>query len=128
MGAINYDYIRLLVNGLTEFRREGILCDIIFELRDGTVPAHSVILASVSRKLRPVFTENVEPEAHYHRIEMPDFGKDAMSWLLEYVYTGEKGTPMSPASTCDVISLFETLEIPAPVDWIIPNDRSIPGK
>ena len=129
MESSSYDYIRLMLNGLARFQREGILCDTIFQLHDGEVSAHSVVLASVSRKLRPVFipTDPAEQAAH-HRIEMPDFNSDDMNLMLKYVYTGEKGTPSTPSNLVNVISLFETLEIPAPLDWIVTEDcHHLPG-
>jgi KRAB domain-containing zinc finger protein len=109
-------FMRMLLDGLLDFQRRGVLCDTMLRAQGGEILAHSAVLAAASAKLK---RELIRPESEpgtQHIVELPDFLADDVRRLLEYIYSGSPGKSDSDPS--GVVALCETLEVPLPLAWV----------
>lgn len=110
-------FIQMMLASLLDFQHQGILCDTTLRAQGGEVPAHSIVLAATSAKLkRELVRVDTEPGLQ-HIVELPDFALDDIQFMLEYIYTGVP--PQSGSKDLNgIVALCDTLEIPQPPSWI----------
>ena len=110
-------YSTSLVRTLYDFQQTGILCDIVIQLYDCQLAAHSVVLAAASPKLKTMITgmNDVDSKGPVLKIvELEGYSASDAKLLLEYMYTGKIAKPESVKQLDDVMSLFDALEMTRP--------------
>ena len=109
-------YTTSLAKTLYDFQQTGILCDIVIQLYDCQLAAHSVVLAAASPKLKTMITGMNEVDSKgpvLKIIELEGYSANA-KLLLEYLYTGKMAKPESVKQLDDVMSLFDALGMTRP--------------
>lgn len=85
-------YLRELSGTLFRYHQENFLCDVVIVTAEQSeVRAHSVVLASVSSKLRAAFEQsnsaNVKKN-YLFRLHLAECEASVLEILLQYIYTG----------------------------------------
>ena len=82
-------YSRTILRTMNEFRRQGILCDVIITVRGGRkYIAHSTVLAASSQYFRKLFAFNSNTETRF-QVQVHWVYSEVMEVILEYIYTGK---------------------------------------
>ncbi|XP_076460277.1 rho-related BTB domain-containing protein 1-like isoform X2 [Babylonia areolata] len=84
-------------------RHDAFLTDVVFEVDDGRVAAHKVLLMAGCEMMHAMFS-NSFLESSADVVSFPGINCDTFRTLLEYIYTGEA----TSLSSADCLSLIET--------------------
>ena len=77
-----------LYRRMDEFRRQGILSDIILVVDNEEFPAHKSVLAASSEYFLSLFTSDMK-EKQKLKVKLEGFKPFVMNDLLSYIYTGQ---------------------------------------
>ena len=77
-------------NQLNRFRKEKQLFDITICCSDGEVPAHKIVLATVSEYFKVLFTSPISVGLSSSIVDLHDFSVEAVTLLLDVIYDMSK--------------------------------------
>ncbi|CDQ99136.1 unnamed protein product, partial [Oncorhynchus mykiss] len=85
------------------------LCDVTLVAGDRRIPAHRLVLSSVSDYFAAMFTSDVR-EAKQEEVKMEGVDPDALWVLVQYAYTGTHNyTPPLCQKKCTILFISHTL-------------------
>ena len=96
------DYISLLSERLLNFQREGTLCDVVIKVRNGTVLAHSTVLAASNLHLRRTLEEQSNAPLSdnggrfVYRFDLNNCSVEAIISVLHSIYSGKECSTDNP--------------------------------
>lgn len=71
---------------MATMRRDQQLCDVLIEVDGGRLPAHRVVLASLSPYFKAMFTSNLA-ESRQDTVQLKGVDYDSLAALINYAYT-----------------------------------------
>ncbi|KAJ8271701.1 hypothetical protein COCON_G00105600 [Conger conger] len=107
---------------MESYLRHKQLCDVVLLAGERRIPAHRLVLSSVSDYFAAMFTSDVR-EAKQEEVKMEGVDPDALWALVQYAYTGQLGIredtmvspgPCLPARGARLLRLPPSLPRPAP--------------
>ncbi|XP_002732022.1 kelch repeat and BTB domain-containing protein 12-like [Saccoglossus kowalevskii] len=75
------------MTGLNEFRKQGIMCDVVLKVDNYEIPAHRTVLAVHSEYFRAMFTTGMV-ESREKEIDIQGIENKSLETLIGYMYTG----------------------------------------
>jgi len=86
---VQSEYLCQLSSGLFTLQQKQILCDVTFTADDGTLLAHSAVLAAVSDFIRGQFEQltTTDPRTEYS-LHLPGCNVATLDTVLRLLYTG----------------------------------------
>jgi len=86
---------------LFEFQQSGYLCDTLILAADGTVKAHSAVLAAASPVFKRVLKSSCQPQQH--TVVLPAVQLVVVSVIIQFIYTGEITVPQDTCCSLKMV-------------------------
>lgn len=110
--VIDEDFKQELIQKLDELRRSNILCDTTLRADGQDFTAHRCVLSAASPYFRALFTSQLNvQESESNLIELTEITCDALTEVLQYIYTGKAKIDSSTAQ--DLVVAADYLIIPS---------------
>jgi len=85
----NVSYSSQILRTINDFRKEGMLCDVIINAKGGRkFAAHRTVLAASSHYFRKLFTFGSRQKDHF-QVDLEWLYPEAVADILDYMYTGQ---------------------------------------
>ena len=86
----NVSHSSQLLRAMNDFRKEGMFCDVIINVKGGRkFAAHCTILASSSHYFRKLFSFNSRPKNDRFDVDLEWLHPETVGDILDYMYTGQ---------------------------------------
>merc|ERR1711953_1227789 len=85
-GYINSGHASQALQKMDQFLRNRQLCDVVLIAGNRRIPAHRLVLCSLSDYFASMFTHDL-CEAKKDEIEIHEVNPDSLMWLIRYMYT-----------------------------------------
>jgi len=90
LDANNISYSSQLLQTMNDFRKEGMFCDVIINVKGGRkFAAHRTVLAASSHYFRKLFSFNSRPRSDHFEVDLEWLYPDDVGDILDYMYTGQ---------------------------------------
>ncbi len=81
------EYSKVLLSGLNELRKRGLLCDVELHVSDFIFRAHKAVLSACSKYFKAMFTGKME-ESNQEKVELHEIDPDSVKDIINFAYTG----------------------------------------